>query len=526
VRNLDTLEARQLPGTHDAWSPFWSFDSRQIAFSVDRTLKKIDLSGGPPQTLAESTAIAGMGAWSPQGVIVFGTRGAGPLYRIPASGGIPAALTKVDPSQGEGAQSFPQFLPDGRRFLYFRQSTNPEVQGIYAGSLDLRPEQQSTARIVATTLGNFYVAREPGGERLLFLRNGTLMSQPFDMNALRMTGEPTPVVEQVGGSGSFGFFSASATGVLAYRSGSASFANAGQLTWFDRQGRSVGTVGEPRAYSTVPGSIALSTDGSRAAATISPTLSPDLWLVEFARGITTRFTFHIAPDQSPVWSPDGGRLAFRSNRQGTLDVYVKDVNGTSEEAALFSGPGPEGPTDWSRDARFLLLQTGGAKTRSDIAALSLSGPKAVATTLLESPFDESQARLSPDGRWMAYVSNESGQDEIYLRPFSVDAAGTPSVGARWLVSNSGAAPGGARWRGDGRELFYRHISGAMMAVDVTVDGAAIRTGLPRRLFTLPSGAVTWDVALDGQRFLAVVPVDATTSDPITVVLNWPAAANR
>jgi eukaryotic-like serine/threonine-protein kinase len=363
----------------------------------------------------------------------------------------------------------------------------------------------------------------PACARLLFLRDGTFLSQPFDVDTLQVRGEPTPIVERVGGSGQFGFFSASSNDGLVYRTGLAGATNIEQLTWLDRKGQPTGTVGEPRPYSTTPGSIALSPDGSRAIVAVAlVTPSPDLWVVEFARGISTRFTFHAGADTSPVWSPDGARVLFRSNRQVSPDLYEKDGNGTADETVLLSGPEPETPTDWSRDGRFVLFVKGAAPAGGDIWILS-RGSGSVATPLPATPFNEISARFSPDGRWIAYLSNESGQNEIYLRPFTATAGAAPSVGAKWQVSNSGSVVGGARWRRDGKELFYRHPNGALMSVDVSVDGAAVRTSLPRQLFLLPPSVTNWDVLPDGQRFLVSMPVTPQTTDPISVVLNWQAA---
>jgi Tol biopolymer transport system component len=520
VRSLNALEARLLPGTEGAWSPFWSPDSRQIAFAVERTLKKVDLAGGPPQTLGESATTVGMGAWSADGVIVFGTRGQGPLYRIPAAGGVATPLTVVDPARADGAQSFPQFLPDGRRFLYYRQSTKPEHQGLYAGSLDVPAEQQSTTRLLATSLGTFAIASAPAGERLLFLRDGTLFEQPFDVESLQVQGEPTPLVEDVGGTGQFGYFSVSANGVLVYRTGAASATNTQQLAWLDRKGAVVDAIGEVRPYSTQGGSMAIAPDGNRAVIVVAPTLIPDLWFVDFAREVSTRFTHQTGGAGAPIWSPDGSRIAFRLSRSGVVDTYVKDVNGTADETALMTAPGAETPTDWSRDGRFLLFQTANPKTAVDIWIAS-PGRETAPVPLLSTAFNEGFARFSPDGRWIAYASNESGRSEVYLRPFSVDGSGKPSVGPKWLVSNAGVVPsGGPRWRGDGRELYFRQPDGAMMAVDVMFGSGKVSTSLPRQLFDLSAAVNNWDVASNGQRFLVLLPANPQTSDPISVVLNW------
>jgi Tol biopolymer transport system component len=521
VRELDTLQARVLPGTEGAWSPFWSPDSRYLAFADVRLLKKIDVLGGPPQTLCESPAVVGSGTWNRDGVIVFGTRGAGAtafLRRVAATGGDPTPLTALDQPQGESFHAFPSFLPDGRHFLYFRQSSSLERQGFYVGSLDVAPAQQPLNRLVPATLGPAQVVRSSAGTaRLLFLREATLTAQTFDPERLQLVGDATPIAERVGSAGSFGFFSASANDVLVYRTGLATFTNFDQLTWLDRTGRPIGTIGEGRAYSAVAGSIALAPDASRAVVGVSPTPTADLWVVEFTRGTSSRFTFHEAADTHPVWSPDGRRIVFRSARQGPGDLYVKDANGINEEIRLVQTLEFEAPTSWSPDGRFVLFSRPGPKSAMDVWLLPLDGDRSP-SPLLATPFAEGSARISPDGRWIAYQSNESGRNEIYLRRFVRTAGGNPSVGAKWLVSTDGGAD--ARWRRDGRELFYRHPSGAVMAADVSVQGEAVQTSIPRRLFALAPTVVNWDVVPNGQRFLVLVPVVPPTSDPVSVVLNW------
>ena len=525
VRELDTLEARLLPGTDDAWSPFWSPDSRYLGFAAGRLLKKIDVLGGPPQTLCQSPLLVGSGTWNRDDVIVFGTRGLGTaavLRRVAASGGDPVPITAIGEQTGEIFHTFPSFLPDGRRFVYFRQWPASDRQGFYVGSLDLAPDEQPTTRLIPATHGPARVVRSsPGTERLLFLRERTLTAQAFDAVRLQVFGDATPVAEGVGSSGSYGFFSASDTDVLAYRTGLPTFTNFDQMTWLDRSGKPIGTVGEARAYSTTARSVAVAPDAARAVAAISPTVAGDLWTVEFTRGTSSRLTFHETPDINPVWSPDGRRIVFRANRQGAGDLYVKDVSDLSEETWLLQTPEPETPTDWSPDGRFVLFSRPGAKSGIDLWLLPLGGER-TPLPLLATPFDEMVGRFSPDGRWLAYESNESGRSEIYVRKLAWSADGKPVLGAKWMVSTDGGAD--VRWRRNGRELFYRHPSGAIMAADVSPQGEAANTGIPRRLFPLAPAVLNWDVAPDGQRFLALVPVTPQTSDPISVVLNWSRAS--
>ena len=471
--------------------------------------------------MCQSPALVGIGTWNQEGTILYGTRGAGPIWRVSAAGGDPAAVTAYDPRSG--FHSFPTFLPDGRRFLYVRQSADTAHQGIYAGSLDVPPADQSSTRIVQAPLGPVLAVRTPAGGRLLYMRDATLVAQPFDFDRLTVSGEAQRLAEGVGSVGSFAYFGAAGADLLVYRGGAATSTNLAQLTWMDRKGQTTGTIGDARPYATGAGMLAISPDGSRAMFGIAPLPAPDLWSVEFSRAIFTRFTFHQAPDVNPIWSPDGARIAFRSSRDSNGDMYVKDASGATEEKTLLRTPIPETPTDWSRDARFLLFVRNSVQNGQDIAALRLDSTGGE-VTLLETPFNEGSGKFSPDGRFVAYVSNESGQQEVYLRPFLVRADGTTSLGAKWQVSNAGGI--GPRWRGDGKELFYRNPDGAIMAADVSVAGEVIQTALPRQLFALPLTVTNWDVMPDGQRFLVLLPVTAAVPDPISVVLNWQTAFDR
>ncbi len=517
IRDLDALESRHLAGTEGAAALVWSPDSRFIAFGAGGQLKKIEVSGGPPQTLCEAGRVGG-GAWSRDGVIIFGGAGQGPLRRVSASGGVPTEITAVDRQRGETFHSAPVFLPDGRHFLYHRAGT-PEVTGVYAGSLDAKPEEQKRERLLATRLSAVYTPSQgPVGGRLFFMRDTTLMAQPFDAGRLELTGEPMAVAERLGISGQHGFFSVSPSGALAYRTGASA---AGlQLTWFDRQGKSVGTFGE---LSSDQG-IALSADGTRAAVRDEIVNSlGDIWTLDFARGVRTRFTFRHTPGSNPIWSADGSRIAFTAGN--TLDTfYEKASSGAGDEKELLKKPGEiKAPTSWSRDGRFLLYNTFNTpKTQQDLWVLPLEGDRKP-VLLLGTTFNESEGSFSPDMRWIAYTSNESGRAEVYIRPFT---ASGPSLGeGKWQVSKDGGTL--AKWRADGKELIFRAPNGSPMAVDVTITGTAFQAGVPKQLFALPPNVGDWDVTADGKRFIAAVPpAQQNVQTPITVVLNWEAALKR
>jgi Tol biopolymer transport system component/predicted Ser/Thr protein kinase len=505
IRDLDTLEARALNGTEGAQSLFWSPDSRSIAFGFAQQLKKIDVSGGPPQTLCESQTTVGSGAWSKSGVIIFGGRGAGPLQQVSEAGGTPSPITAL--VQGT-FHSFPSFLPDGRHFIYFR--FGGDTEGIYLGSLDSKPTEQNSRRLVATSFGGVYAPDPNGGVgRILFLRDGTLMAQPFNAERLELAGEAVPIAEQVGSTNQYANVSASANGVLAYRTGSGGNV---QLTWLDRDGRALGQVGEPGQYAT----LTVSPDGTRAAFR----RGADLWLMEFERGVSSRFTFAQGLNDNPVWSPDGRQIVFNSNRSGRFDLYWKASNGAGDDELLLKTEQDKVPDSWSRDGRFLVYQSTDPKTGNDVWALPLQGDR-TPVPLLRTQFGEGFGAVSPDGRWLAYLSTESGSGELYVRPFA--PSGSTSAG-KWQVSNAGAFATQPFWRGDGKELFYRAPSLALMGVDVT-GGATFQGGLPHRLFEAP-GSLLSSAPADGKRFLVGLPQQSGAPQAITIVLNWQASLKK
>jgi eukaryotic-like serine/threonine-protein kinase len=512
VHDLDTLEWRRLAGTEGGRSPFWSPDSRYLGFAVGNQLKKIDAaSGGPSQTLCTSTYMVGSGTWSREGVIVFASYGTGILQRVSSAGGLPRALTTWTGIQ-------PGFLPDGKHFVYVNQSGR-QGSGVYVGSLDAKPAEQSQERIVETRVG----ARLVEGN-LFFLREGTLMVQALDVAKFQLRGEPVPVAEHVGTAVNTGLFSASATGVLAYRTGPSGSAASFQPTWFDRQGKVTGTVGQPGPDQ----GLALSPDATHAAGRDTTTgANGDIWLLDFARGVRTRFTFRQSYGSYPVWSPDGSRIIFAAGNPMDT-IYEKAASGAGDEKELLKKSGEvKVPTSWSRDGRFLLFDTPNAlKTGRAMGVLSLEGDRK-SVLLLGTAFSEGLGGFSPDERWIAYLSNESGRNEIYVRPFVSSGSSGPSLGeGKWQVSKDGAAASIPKWRNDGKEIIFVSPSppfGSVMAVDVNGSGAAFQMGTPRQLFQTPA-RTAFDVTADGKRFLMTVsPGQAQhTPTPITIVLNWQA----
>jgi eukaryotic-like serine/threonine-protein kinase len=436
IRTFASLEPHPLRGTENVLVPiFWSPDSRFIAFQSGNKLKKIDISGGPPQEVCDAFATVLGGAWNQDGTIIFGTVGNG-IMQVPAAGGVAALLTTTE-GRNE-VHTFPSFLPDGRHFLYLRAPANP---GIYLGSLDVKPEQQSSRRILSTSQMAVYAASADSRMgRLLFLREGTLLVQAFDERSLQTQGDPIPVAERVGSFHLSGFFSVSPSGVLAYSAGpTARWLS--QLSWFDREGKQLGNAEKPGTYSYTD--YALSPDGRRLAASkIDPRTGGEtgIWLLDLLRGVSTCFTFDESPDFAPVWSPDDSRVAFTAYRAGGDGIYQKTTNSTGKEQILVSVTGdPKLPDDWSRDGRFLLYTQQDPQTHADLWILPLAGdgtPSGTATPFANTGFSEEQGRFSPDTRWIAYASDESGRPKSIFNRFRLPQTTAPRLRSPVMVAAS------------------------------------------------------------------------------------------
>ncbi|HEY3204694.1 MAG TPA: protein kinase [Thermoanaerobaculia bacterium] len=503
VRPLDSLAAQALDGTEDGSYPFWSPDGRFLGFFSHGKLKRIALSGGPPQTLCDASAGRGA-AWSRDGVIIFTPTQAEALYRIPAGGGAVTPATTLDSSRQESSHRWPSFLPDGRRFLYWTRSRKAPNIGIRVGSLD---SKEVTSLLAADGMAAY---ARPG--HLLFVRQGALLAQSFDHRSLKLEGEPLRVAEPLGYGNPPGYatFSVADSGVLAYVPG---VSPNRELIWFDRGGKMLGSVGEPGIYV----SPALSPDERRIAVGVRDlrAASADIWLFDLARGIRSRFTFDPANETIARWSPDGSRIVFTSNREGFADFYEKSSTGAGEEKPVFRSDQDKFLTDWSQDGRFLAYHTPGPKTGWDVWVLPLSGDRKP-IPFVQTEFTEAQGQFSPDGKWLAYASDESGIFEVYVRSF-------PAPGGKWQVSTSGGTQ--PQWRRDGRELFYLSEDGGLMAVEVKAD-STFEASAPRPLFhaRFPTAAApfgrTYSVRSDGQRFLVTRLMEEDRAIPITVVLNW------
>jgi serine/threonine protein kinase/Tol biopolymer transport system component len=510
IRSLDSLSAQALPGTDGAALPFWSPDSRWVGFFAQGKLKKIAVAGGSPQTLADAPGGRG-GTWNRDGVIVFSPSFSGPLSRISAAGGQAAPAGPIRLSQ---PNQFPYFLPDGKHFLYSVPGT-AENSGVFVGTLNAKESE----RLLSSDSPAIYAP--PG--YLLFVREGTLFAQTFNAERLQLQGEPVTIAEQVAYDRDIRGFAASENGVLTYRT--ELLGGQVQLAWFDRTGKLLEKVGPPGSYRGVE----LSPDGKRLAVHRHDGNGGDVWINELGRDIMPRLTFDASQDNSmPVWSPDGTRIVFGSHRNGKWGLYQKAATGTGGEELLVESDLPKMPMSWSLDGKFIVYWVADPKTGSDQWILPLTGEKKP-VPFLQSVFGEGFPQISPDGKWIAYLSNETGRGEIYVRSF-------PSGEGKWQISTNGAnfTP---RWRRDGRELFY--MSGPtlkIMSVKINPAGPTFEYSAPIELFD--SGYVnfthglnyhTYAVSADGQRFLIPRPESAMTDaahSPITVVLNWPAALKK
>ena len=504
VRPLDSLAAKPLAGTDGATYPFWSPDSASVGFFADGKLKRIDIVGGAPQVLAIAAAGRG-GTWNRDGTILFVPNVTNPVLKVPATAGEPVAVTRLE--TGQASHRFPQFLPDGRHFIYFVQG-GPD-QGVYAGSLD-----GGSSKRLANADGAAVVS--PSGF-LFFARQTTLLAQPFDFKRQELSGNPFTVAERVAFDAATNAAGFSATlGVVTYRTVSASGAR--QLMWLDRSGKSLGAVGAADMAALTD--VELSPDGKRVAVFRAVNGNTDVWLIDAARGVPTRFTFDAAIDQRPVWSADGSHVVFTSNRNGIYNLYWKMSSGAGADELLLESDQSKAPTDWSSDGRFLLFRSNDPKTSYHLWVLPMSGAKKP-FPFLKTPFEEGDGQFSPDGKWIGYQSNESGRFEIYVQPF-------PGPGGKFQVSNNGGAQ--PRWNKNGKEIFYVSLDSKMMATPVKLspDGQSMETGTPAALFPvrIAGGPVSgvnkqqYAVSSDGMRFLVNLAVDEGAASPITLIYNW------
>ena len=500
LRELDSEATRQIASAEgNSAGPFWAPDSRRLGFWSEGKLKQLDLAGGPPVTIAEVGRTRGC-TWGAGDIILISTQGQG-LRQVSAAGGKPEFVTEPDKSSGERDHLFPSFLPDGRHYLYKVQPGG----SVFVGEIGSKVRQ----RVLPDNTNAIYSAGH-----LLFLRESILMAQSFDLGKLATNGVAFPVAEQLNqvNAGAAGYFSASLNGVLAFaRTGQA---GGPQLTWFDRVGKNLGTLG-PQA---IQGTFAISPDGNFVVSSRQDQAADhwDLWIRDVVRGSDTRFTFE-GNSRSPAWSADGSTIYFDWQQQttGARKLYKKAANGAGKPE--LAADQNLVPWNASRDGRYLLAWTpnGLPKTRNDLWVVPLAGGEKP-YPYLQTEFEEGGGKVSPDGRWLAYHSNESKRDEIYVGTF-------PQPGGKWQVSTNGG--GSPNWSHDGRELFY-YGNGKMMAVEIK-PGPTFQAGAPKELFEvrLQLGNTGFDVHKDGRFLLPVLP-EQSGAVPMTVILNWPQLARK
>ena len=509
IYEVGSQKARNLTDTEGATYPFWSADGRFLAFFADGKLKKLEISGGPVQDICDAPSGRG-GTWNKNGVIVFtpDARSGVGLYRVLASGGPVTPLSKLDKNRRELSHRWPMFLPDGTHYLYM--ATNfagqKNADAIFVGSLDSKEKHF----VVEASANAAYAAPE----YLLFYRDKTLLAQHFDVKRFALTGEATVALTdlQYQPQVKRALFDVSANGLLVAQTGSGVALS--RPVWFDREGKELGTVGKPDVY----GNVSIAPNGKSVAVSITDIASQntDIWTYELQRGSTRRLTFDPAQDSVPIWSPDAARFVFASNRRDYNDVYVKNSDGAQEEKNILQSDVDKFPNDWSREGKYILYT-------QDTALGFVTLPELKSSLFLKAPSVLRNGQFSPDGKWVAYASNETGKWEIYVTTF-------PAPRGKWQVSVGGGEQ--PRWRGDGRELFYLSPDSKVMAVPVTT-GANFDSGTPMALFqATPRQPIpiydlfVYDVSRDGQRFLIITPVKEAETAPMSVILNWTGKLNK
>jgi Tol biopolymer transport system component len=512
IYELGSPDARSLADTEGATYPFWSADGPFLAFFADGKLKKLDVSGGPVQTLCDAPSGRG-GTWNKDGVIVFtpdALVGKG-LYRISASGGTPSQISKPDPSREEHSHRWPVFLPDGKHYLYMTANFagRKDVNAIFVGSLD----SNEKSFITEASANAAYAA--PG--YLLFPREKSLFAQRFDLKRFTLTGEPTAILTDIQYQPQVrrAVFAVSDKGLLIAQTGSGIALS--QPIWFDRQGKEVATLGKADVYGNIfiaPNGKSVSVDENDMTMASS---NAAVWTYELQREGAKRLTFNTFFNVAPIWSPDSSRLVFASNRQISVDLYIKNSDGAQEEKVFLHDDQNKIPNDWSRDGKYILY----TRDQADLWFVTL--PELKTSLFLKAVSILRNGQFSPDGKWVAYASNETGKWEIYVTSF-------PEAHGKWQVSTGGGEQ--PRWRGDGKELFFLSSDSKVMAVPVTT-GATFDAGTPVALFqATPMQPVStndqffYDVSRDGQRFLIITQVKQAATAPMSLILNWPAKLNK
>jgi serine/threonine protein kinase/Tol biopolymer transport system component len=509
VRALGESEAHPLAGSERAVHPFWSPDNRFVGFTAQGKLKKIDASGGPPIVICDAVDSRG-GSWGPDGVIVFSPGPSQPIFAVPASGGTRSQITGMDSLRKETTHRWPFFLPDGKHFLYYARTTTTGAQG-EGDAIRIASIDGKVNKVLLSVSSNAVYA----SGHLLYARGNSLVAQRFNTSTLELEGDAAVLVQDIAFDPSIsrGLFSASDNGLLIYQTGTVRVGSMFSLV--DRGGKPLSVIGDIGEYLA----FRISSDSKRIAVGVfdQKFRNNDVWLFEINRGLKTRFTFDPAAENNPVWSPDGARVVFSSNRQGKNDLYVKSSSGAANEELLYASTESSIPNDWSPDGKSIVYNVTGASADIWILPVEATGQRSKQGPFpfLATEFVEGQARFSPDGKWIAYTSNESGQWEVYLRPF-------PGPGGKFQVSTEGGR--NPVWRRDGKELFYIGVNDTkLMGAGISVNGSSVEVNNVHPLFTMTG--TDYDVMADG-RLILNVPLQTQLSSPLTLVSNWESALEK
>jgi Tol biopolymer transport system component len=503
LRSLDDIDAHPLAGTEGAVHPFWSPDNQFVAFQAKGKLKKIDVSGGSPIVICNAADSRG-GSWSKEGMIVFSPGAGTNLFAVAVSGGTPTQITTRDSVRKETSHRWPFFLPDGKHFLYFTRAANTGTQGegdaIRVASIDGK-----TNKILFNVSSNAVYA----SGYLLYVRGNSFVAQKLNTSSLELEGEATALVQGIAYDPSIsrGLFSASENGLLIYETGNVQVGS--KLIPTDRNGKSLGVTGDIGEY--LP--FRISPDNKRIAIGVfdQKFRNNDVWIIDIQRGLKTRFTFDPAADNNPVWSPDGEKIVFSSTRKGIGDLYIKSASGATSEEVLYESSERKLPTDWSPDGRFLAYHVAGKSLDIWMMPMETNGQRSGKSPFpfLATEFNEFQAVFSPDGHWIAYTSDESGQAEVYVRPF-------PGPGGKFQVSSEGGR--NPVWRRDGKEMYYISLNDSkMMSAGIAEKGTSVEVSNVHPLFAM--NGTDYDVMTDGT-FILNIPVETQQTSPITLVVNW------